>query len=154
MSKKLSIAFALCCVLTAPAFASDAPAVAAAPLADVVFGADATTILERGAAEARVDAKGRGGEKAGCTATATCRDGSTISCSSSGSSTACSSADHNCPYSHGWVKCGPIRQCCPAQCPISDCPYRQGCQYQLIIASGCCENTLHDPNTHCPDLCQ
>ena len=84
---------------------------------------------------------------AGCTATANCGDGSTISCSDSGSSASCHAQDHYCPLTQGWVRCGGETRYCPS-CPL--CPTVSGCSYVFDFVEECCI----DAASNCPDLCE
>ena len=146
--KKFMLLAVLVGSLAIPASASEVPTL------QIEFGADAATILGVSEAPSRVNAAQSGSDLAGCTASATCRNGITISCSNSGSSTACSSSDHNCPFTQGWVKCGSSTQNCSASCPVSNCPVRPGCSYKFNKFTHCCVDTLNDPNSYCPEYCQ
>ncbi len=72
------------------------------------------------------DGADRGGNsRSSCTASATCYNGSTISCSGT---TSCTAQDANCPTSRGYVNCGSGTQYCPAcpgsgPCPVNSCGY-------------------------------
>ncbi len=92
-----------------------------------------------------------GVQNASCTAT--CADGSTVSCPRGTSS--CSKADSNCggtPSHRGYVTCGPFTIWCEPLCPCEGCPDTPGCNYQYHTATGCCIDS-EDP-VSCPDICE
>lgn len=64
--------------------------------------------------------RGIGQEKALCSATAYCWDGSTRYCDSNTSATSCSAVDSNCPGTQGHVTCNGQTQACPP-CPGGGC---------------------------------
>lgn len=76
----------------------------------------------------------------GCSAWATCYNGSTVDCSSSSSSGTCSYQDANCPASWGYVECDGVRWWCPI-CPPEDCSRYNypGCSYFWNGVRGCCD---------------
>jgi hypothetical protein len=57
------------------------------------------------------------GQKALCSATASCGDGTTVYCESNTSVTSCSSADRNCPGERGHVTCNGVTTSCSTACP-------------------------------------
>lgn len=58
---------------------------------------------------------GRIGEKALCSATASCGDGTTVYCESNNSVSSCSAADRSCPE-RGHVTCDGVTTVCPTPC--------------------------------------
>lgn len=94
----------------------------------------------------------------GCKATASCADGSTVSCSSSSSSGTCSFQDSSCsPRVQGWVECDGLRRWCPSDecetetqdCDSLDYP---GCDYFWNSFLGCCDVNSLDGEI-CLDAC-
>src|SRR5688572_23518140 len=89
--------------LISPAMAADPPS--AAPIPSVADQAFLASLARQVGPPAPVPAAKRprtiGQEKALCTATAHCWDGSTRYCESNTSTTSCSSADSNCPGQRG-----------------------------------------------------
>lgn len=83
-----------------------------------------------------------GGNRATCTAT--CRNGSTVSCTGS----SCTGADANCPSHKGFVRCDGVTTWCSAACPPSNCPNTPGCNYVFNKFTACCVSST------CPMICQ
>lgn len=89
-----------------------------------------------------------------CTASATCCDGSTVSCSAWGPRVTCSAADAACPQQAGYVRCGSTTKNCPScstcdSCSDLDYP---GCSYSWDPNAGCCVVTP-DPGVTCLEAC-
>lgn len=78
----------------------------------------------------------------GCTAWASCDDGSSVHCSSSSSSGTCSYQNSNCPGTRGHVTCDGFTTWCPP-CPPDeeDCSRFNypGCSYFWNDVLGCCD---------------
>lgn len=87
----------------------------------------------------------RSGEKALCSAAASCNDGTIVSCTGNNSTTSCSASDRNCAVGErGHVTCDGVTTVCPTPCPV-DCD-----QLEWNCASGCypCDyNFSCDPST-------
>lgn len=91
------------------------------------------------------------GEMALCTASATCRDGNTISCQGNNSATSCTAVDSNCLQDvTGYVTCDGNTTWCP-RCP---CP-RGWCDGEGACASRCypCAYTYTCNGNRCTDDC-
>lgn len=99
------------------------------------------------------DAVGRVVYTAGsCSAEAVCADGSTVTCSSGGSSGTCSFQDSNCSQCiQGYVECDGFRTWCPSnECDLkcSQLNY-PGCSYIWNPTLKCCELGLTKGDTIC-----
>jgi hypothetical protein len=70
----------------------------------------------------------------GCTATAHCWDGSTVTCT--GSAGSCSAVDSACPSSRGSVTCNGITTLCPTACPAV---CTEGATRYVWDGSSCCD---------------
>jgi len=140
-----------------PAMAADLPQVAPAPsAADLAFLASLAAPLNAPVAPEPA-AKGPGGlEKALCSATANCWDGTTRSCQGNNSVTACVGVDSNCPTQRGYVTCDGATQYCPI-CPTSGgCP-SNWCTFEAECASSCfpCDYTYTcNGEPYCTDRCR
>lgn len=77
----------------------------------------------------------------GCSAWASCDDGSTVHCSSSSSSGTCSYQDSNCPGTRGHVTCDGFTTWCPRCEEEIDCSQYNypGCSYFWNGVLGCCD---------------
>jgi hypothetical protein len=129
----------LCLVLAAPAaFAADA--VGASPTAPATAApADLASIFA--APGESVPGALSADTSSSCSATAHCYDGSTVSCSASGSSASCSGVDANCPSQRGYVTCTGSGGTTTTYCPICPPTCNIGCGSQS------------DPNAFCRDKC-
>lgn len=95
------------------------------------------------------------GQKALCTATADCGNGTSVYCESNTSVTSCSSADRNCPGEKGHVTCNGVTTWCSPDCP--------GCgpnfcteQDEYNCANSCypCAYTFTCNTTYCFERCK
>jgi hypothetical protein len=55
-----------------------------------------------------------------CRATASCWDGTIVTCSGASSASTCVSVDASCPSQRGYVKCDSTYTWCPS-CPVDEC---------------------------------
>ena len=97
------------------------------------------------------------GEKALCTATANCGDGTSVYCESNTSTTSCSSADRNCPGERGHVTCNGVTTWCPAECTSGGCgPNFCTDEDEFNCAMGCspCDYTFTCNTTFCFERCR
>src|SRR4051794_11571780 len=128
----LSLGLAALTFLVSPAMA--APALSAA---DQAFIASLAT---RPGSPAAVPAAKRPtlGEKALCTATANCGNGTTVHCESNASTTSCSSADRNCNAGEqGHVTCDGATTWCQPACPVCPPSWCTGEDACAIQCDGC-----------------
>lgn len=121
MKRALFIALCLAAAWGSPALlATDtpqaAPAVSAADRAFIASIAGPVTAPEPVAKRPNI---GGVWEKALCTASANCWDGSTVSCQGNNSTTSCSATDSSCPSTRGKVTCDGVTTWCPI-CPGCD----------------------------------
>jgi hypothetical protein len=114
-----SLALVALIFLWSPALAESPPqASRVLSVADQAFLASLAT--SRGTPAAAHAAKrprsgsGTGWEKAQCSASATCRDGSTVSCEGNNSTASCTGVDSQCPWGEqGHVTCDGVTTCVP-----------------------------------------
>jgi hypothetical protein len=95
-----------------------------------------------------------GMEKALCSATASCGDGTTVYCESNTSATSCSAADRNCPE-QGHVTCNGVTTWCSTPCPgcgLNFCTW----QDEDNCAANCypCSYTFTCNTTYCTENCR
>jgi hypothetical protein len=135
-----------------PAMAETKPAKAARALsvADRAFLASLA-----GPAAPAPAAKPAVGEKALCTATANCGDGTTVYCESDTSTTSCSAADRNCPGERGHVTCNGVTTWCAEECPGCG-PDFCGWEAEADCAANCypCNYRLTCNYTYCFEGCR
>jgi hypothetical protein len=141
----LSLVLAALPSLVSPAMA--APALSAADKAFIA------SLAARSGAPAPVPAAKRPalGEKALCTATADCGNGTTVYCESNASTTSCSSADRNCAAGEqGHVTCDGATIWCQPACPVicdcnaleNDCLWScDPCPYSFTCDPTTCDST-------------
>jgi hypothetical protein len=148
MGLGLSLSLAALSLLASPALAASPPqAVRMLSAADQAFlaslasvGAPAATPAAKHPRTGSRAGSRPGLEKSACTASATCRDGSTVSCEGNSS---CSAVDSQCPWGEqGHVTCDGGTTWCPA-CPFNcsqaeDSCYR-GC-YPCSYSFACYES--------------
>ncbi len=152
MRKRVTIMFLICCFLAALGSAEEAAQPTAEKQAPV-FGSQVvfSELLPLIGGGETVAAAAGGVVNATCTAT--CNDGSTVSCPQG---TSCGPAvDSDCggsPSHRGYVICGPFTIWCEAQCPCGSCPETPGCNYEHDLATGCCVDS-EDP-VNCPEICE
>jgi hypothetical protein len=131
--------------LLSPAMASEPPRVAPA-----LSAADLAFLASLAAPPAPAPAANRpsGLQKALCSATATCSDGTTRTCQSNVSSSSCTAVDHNCPTQQGYVTCDGATTLCPS------CP--PGCCNEAACAASCypCPYSYTCSETDCTDRCR
>lgn len=119
----LSLTFLALGFLVSPALAASPPRAARVlSAADQAFltslGTPAGTPVAARAARRPRSGATTGLEKAQCSASATCRDGSTVYCEGNNSATSCSAVDSQCPWGEGGhVTCDGVTTRCP------DCPF-------------------------------
>jgi hypothetical protein len=127
-----SLALVALIFLWSPALAESPPqASRVLSVADQAFLASLAT--SRGTPAAAHAAKrprsgsGTGWEKAQCSASATCRDGSTVSCEGNNSTASCTGVDSQCPWGEqGHVTCDGVTTWCPA-CPFNCAVAEENC---------------------------
>jgi hypothetical protein len=123
----LSLSFLALSLLASSALAASSPrALQARSAADRAFLASLASV--RAPAPAPLAKHPRTGPRTGsgtvqgkalCTASATCRDGSTVSCEGNNSSASCTAVDSQCPWGEqGHVTCDGVTTWCPA-CPFN-----------------------------------
>ncbi len=118
----LSLALATLCFFVSPAMAADPPqGLQTVSAADQAFLASLTE--QAGTPDpvpaARRPGRPEGiGEKALCTATAHCWNGTTVTCQDNTVPASCTAVDSNCPGQRGSVTCNGITTLCPA-CPCN-----------------------------------
>ncbi len=139
--------------LVSPALAADPPqAQRALSTADQAFLAS----LAKQAPVPAANRSGRIGQKALCSATAYCWDGSTRYCESNTSATSCSAVDSNCPGTQGHVTCNGQTQACPP-CPPGGCG-PDFCtseeEYNCQLSCGGCPYTFTCNYTYCFERCK
>jgi len=90
-------------------------------LCSIILGVALLVASAATAADASAGVAPEGGgafvPKSGCNAFAVCHDGSTVSCSGSGT---CTGVDAACPRKRGYVVCDGVTTSCPA-CPALAC---------------------------------
>jgi hypothetical protein len=93
------------------------------------------------------------GEKALCSATANCGNGTTVYCEGNASVTSCSAADRNCNAEQGHVTCDGVTTWCQPACP--GCP-ADWCTYEADCAASCspCDYNYTCNATYCTDHCK
>ena len=131
--------------LLSPAMAAVEPPQAAPTLS----AADLAFLASLAAPPAPVAKRPSGLEKALCSATATCSDGTTRNCQSNTSSSSCLAVDSNCPTQQGYVTCDGFTTWCPA-CPPT------GCCNEAACAASCypCPYSYTCSETDCTDRCR
>ncbi|HYO15718.1 MAG TPA: hypothetical protein VE685_21175 [Thermoanaerobaculia bacterium] len=125
--------------------------------ADQAFLASLAAPAKPAAAPAPAAKRPSGLEKALCSATARCWDGTTRRCDGNNSATSCTAVDSVCPTQRGYVTCDGGTQFCP------ECPTPGGCpstwctdQDEQNCAAGCfpCDYTFTCSSTNCTESCR
>jgi hypothetical protein len=118
----LSLALVTLGFLVSPAMAADPPQAPRMSVADQAFLASLATPVGTPAPVLAAKSPRAGLEKALCTATVSCLDGTSVSCQGNNSTTSCKAVDRNCSVGQrGSVTCDGVTTSCPA-CPCSlDC---------------------------------
>jgi hypothetical protein len=91
-------------------------------------------------------------EKALCSASASCGDGTWVYCEGNNSTVSCTGVDRNCPE-RGRVTCDGVTTWCPTTCP--GCPVGS-CGNEWECAQNCypCAYTYTCNTTYCFDTCR
>lgn len=153
--KKVSFGLALALVFgffLSPAFSeTNQPQAPALGAADQAFLASLSKTPTPVSASKRP--RGLGQEKALCSATAHCWDGSTVSCESNTSTASCSSADSNCRTERGHATCNGVANLCPP-CPCGPDFCTAQDQTNCSISCKGCPYTLTCSPTSCLERCR
>jgi hypothetical protein len=151
----LSLALAVFGFLQSPAMAA-VPSQVAPSAADLAFLATLAAPAKAPAAPEPAAKRPSGVEKALCSATATCWNGTTVSCEGNNSTTACVGADSSCPNQRGYVTCDGSTTWCP-ECQSEPEPCPSGwCSHEWECSMSCypCPYTYTCNETYCTDFCR
>jgi hypothetical protein len=153
----LSLALVTLGFLVSPVLAADPPqAQRTLSAADQAFLASiARQVGTPDPAPAAKRPRGIGQEKALCTATASCGDGTTVYCEGNNSTTSCSASDRNCPGERGHVTCDGVTTWCSATCPGCGpdfCTWEQ--RENCAMSCYPCNYRFTCNTTYCVEICR
>lgn len=96
------------------------------------------------------------GETALCMVSASCGDGTSVSCQGNNSTTSCTGYDRNCPDEQGHVTCDGVSTWCPQACPTTGPCGAGWCEGENDCAASCypCDYTYTCNETYCTDFCR